>query len=50
MKTRSCTDPLCCVIFLLFIITIVALGAYGFTEGDISKLTTPFDSEGNQCG
>lgn len=50
MKDRSCTDCPCCLVFLAFIVTIVGLGAYGFTEGDIGKIKTPFDQAGNMCG
>ena len=49
-RDRECTDVLCCLVFLAFIVATVGLAAWGFKDGDPQKLLTPFDSYGNQCG
>ena len=50
IENRGCTDCLCCIIFVAFIIAWFAIGFYGFANGDPLLLTYPFDSNGNQCG
>jgi hypothetical protein len=50
LKNRQCTDIPCCIVFLAFLVTIVGLGYVGFMEGDTSKLATPFDFNGRECG
>lgn len=47
---RSCTDVWMCIIFFLFFVGMFATAIYGYIHGDPSKLITPFDSDGNQCG
>ena len=47
---RSCTDILCCFVFLAFIIGMVILSVFGFQQGDPMRILTPFDSKGNRCG
>ena len=47
---RTCTDKLCCLIFIIFIASVVAITGYAFTEGDPRKIITPYDSVGNLCG
>ena len=47
---RTCTDKLCCLVFIIFIASIVAITGYAFTEGDPRKIITPFDSQGHLCG
>lgn len=47
---RSCTDVLCCIIFLVFIASMVGITGYAVTQGDPRKIITPFDSVGNRCG
>lgn len=49
-KKRSCTDPLCFLLFLAFIAGWVAVAVMGFMGGDISKVLYPTDSDGNICG
>ncbi len=38
------------LIFFIFFCGMFATAAYGYAKGDPSKLLTPFDSKGNQCG
>ena len=50
VENRKCTDVLCCLIFLAFIIAWFICGFYGFSNGDPTLLTYPYDSDDNQCG
>ena len=47
---RSCTDCLCCVAFLAFIVVMLGISGWALGEGDPTNIITPFDSVGNQCG
>lgn len=50
VENRRCTDILCCLIFIAFIIAWVVCGFYGFSNGNPYLLTYPFDCDDNQCG
>ena len=50
VKNRRCTDILCCLIFTCFFIAMIAVGVYGFSNGDPGLVLYPYDSSGNQCG
>ncbi|XP_052586249.1 choline transporter-like protein 5 isoform X4 [Peromyscus californicus insignis] len=47
---RSCTDVLCCMIFLLFVTGYVLLGLVAWTHGDPRRVAYPTDSQGHFCG
>jgi choline transporter-like protein 2/4/5 len=47
---RSCTDMLCCLIFVAFIASMFFITGYAVSEGDPVRIITPFDSVGNRCG
>ena len=47
---RTCTDVICCLVFMVFLVTMVGLSFIGFTKGDPLRLLTPYDSVGNMCG
>ncbi|KAM6920116.1 choline transporter-like protein 5-A [Lycodopsis pacificus] len=47
---RSCTDILCCVIFIIVILSYVALGIVARLHGDPRKVLHPTDSYGQFCG
>merc|ERR1711935_106257 len=49
-KSRGCTDIICCIVFLGFIVFWIALAALAFQKGDPYKLIRPTDSNGNICG
>lgn len=49
-EDRSCTDILCCLIFLVFIVAMVGCSGYAIHNGDPERILTPFDSDGNACG
>ena len=50
VENRRCTDVFCCLIFIAFLIAWLICGFYGFSHGNPSLLTHPFDSDDNQCG
>jgi choline transporter-like protein 2/4/5 len=47
---RSCTDTLCCILFLVFIASLVGVTGYSIKNGNPLAMITPFDSDGHQCG
>ncbi|KAK3735707.1 hypothetical protein QZH41_010152 [Actinostola sp. cb2023] len=50
IKNRSCTDIPCCILFVLYIIGMLALGGAAFYMGNPYKLLNSVDSFGNICG
>ncbi|GFO29551.1 choline transporter-like protein 2 [Plakobranchus ocellatus] len=50
MKNRSCTDIICCAIFLTCVTGMLCCSIIGFARGDPIKLVYPTDSFGNICG
>lgn len=42
-KNRSCTDPFCCLLFIVFIVGTVAAGFYGYINGKPELLLTVYD-------
>jgi len=47
---RSCTDIICCLIFLIFTVVLVGVSGYALANGDPTAILTPYDSDGNRCG
>uniref|UniRef100_A0A8C3YF87 Choline transporter-like protein n=1 Tax=Catagonus wagneri TaxID=51154 RepID=A0A8C3YF87_9CETA len=47
---RNCTDVLCCMIFILFIIGYILLGLVAWVNGDPRRVAYPTDSQGHFCG
>ncbi|KAM9350010.1 choline transporter-like protein 5-A [Symphorus nematophorus] len=50
VRRRSCTDVLCCLIFIIVILSYVALGIVAWLHGDPKKVLHPTDSYGQFCG
>ncbi|XP_032241921.2 choline transporter-like protein 4 isoform X2 [Nematostella vectensis] len=50
IEDRSCTDIICCLIFVAYIVGMVVVGIVAFAEGDINRLLLPTDSQGKVCG
>ncbi|XP_048587230.1 choline transporter-like protein 4 [Nematostella vectensis] len=50
IKNRSCTDIPCCILFVLYVLGMVALGIAAYTMGNPYKLLNSVDSYGNICG
>lgn len=47
---RGCTDLLCCLIFMAFLVGMVGVSGYGYLKGDPYLLLTPWDADSNGCG
>ena len=50
IKNRGCTDVICLLLFLAFIGGWIAVGIYGFSNGNPATLIYPSDSSGRSCG
>ncbi|KAM6217071.1 choline transporter-like protein 5 [Rhynchocyon petersi] len=50
VEDRKCTDVLCCILFLFFIIGYILLGLAAWVHGDPRRMAYPTDSEGHFCG
>ncbi|XP_075834889.1 choline transporter-like protein 4 [Microtus pennsylvanicus] len=50
IKNRSCTDIICCVLFLLFILGYIAVGLVAWVYGDPRQVLYPRNSTGAYCG
>lgn len=50
IQNRGCTDILCCLIFVAFIVVLVGVGSYGLSNGKPMNLLTTFDTDGKMCG
>ena len=50
ISDRSCTDILCCLVFVAFLTGMVFVGGYGFLNGNPRLLLTTWDYDGNPCG
>ena len=42
---RKCTDAFCCIIFTLFLGTMLSLTIYGYVSGDPGKLVAPIAAD-----
>jgi len=49
LQKRSCTDVICLLLFITFIVAWAGVGIYAFTHGDPSKLLSPTNSQGQKC-
>lgn len=47
---RGCTDILCCLIFVAFLVGMVGSSGYGYLYGDPNLLLTSWDGLGRGCG
>lgn len=50
IQKRSCTDVICCLLFLIFFAGMIACTVIGYARGDPYKLILPTDSKGQICG
>ncbi|XP_020630199.1 choline transporter-like protein 2 [Orbicella faveolata] len=46
IKDRSCTDWICCILFVLYVVGMVVLGIVAYVKGNPYKLLNSVDSEG----
>nr|XP_048293868.1 choline transporter-like protein 4 [Myodes glareolus] len=50
IKNRGCTDIICCVLFLLFILGYIGVGLVAWVYGDPRQVLYPRNSTGAYCG
>uniref|UniRef100_A0A4W4GSJ5 Choline transporter-like protein n=1 Tax=Electrophorus electricus TaxID=8005 RepID=A0A4W4GSJ5_ELEEL len=50
IQNRSCTDIICCILFILAILSYIVLGILAWSQGDPRKVIYPTDSSGQFCG
>ncbi|KAM5325495.1 choline transporter-like protein 4 isoform 2-T2 [Glossophaga mutica] len=50
IKNRVCTDVICCVLFLLFILGYIVVGIVAWVYGDPRQVLYPRNSTGAYCG
>jgi choline transporter-like protein 2/4/5 len=50
IKNRSCTDIICCLLFIVALCAMLITGVLAFSWGNPKRLLYPTDSHGNSCG
>ncbi|KAL2791592.1 choline transporter-like protein 4 isoform 2 [Daubentonia madagascariensis] len=50
IKNRGCTDVICCILFLLFIVGYIVVGIVAWMYGDPQQVLYPRNSTGAYCG
>ncbi|XP_047669534.1 choline transporter-like protein 2 isoform X1 [Tachysurus fulvidraco] len=50
IQNRSCTDVLCCLLFILALMGYFAVGILAWSQGDPRKVIYPTNSRGQFCG
>uniref|UniRef100_A0A0P6JDY4 Choline transporter-like protein n=1 Tax=Heterocephalus glaber TaxID=10181 RepID=A0A0P6JDY4_HETGA len=50
IKNRGCTDVICCLLFLVFILGYIAVGIVAWVYGDPRQVLYPRNSTGAYCG
>ncbi|XP_024861851.1 choline transporter-like protein 2 isoform X1 [Kryptolebias marmoratus] len=50
IQNRSCTDILCCILFIIALLGYFAVGILAWSQGDPKKVIYPTDSRGQFCG
>ncbi|CAL1537804.1 unnamed protein product [Lymnaea stagnalis] len=50
IKNRSCTDIICCIIFIVFLVGMAVVSIIGYARGNPYRLVYPTDSQGDICG
>ena len=47
---RSCTDIICLLLFIVYMLGWIAVGIYGFMHGNPWRIIYPSNSDGDICG
>ena len=47
---RSCTDVLCCLLFIINVAVLIGFAMYGYTNGDANNVYRGVDQKSNICG
>ncbi|XP_059622813.1 choline transporter-like 2 isoform X2 [Phlebotomus argentipes] len=50
LKNRSCTDVICLLLFVFFLVGWGVVAYYAYRNGDLDRLLVPTDSQNNRCG
>ncbi|XP_034055867.1 choline transporter-like protein 2 isoform X1 [Gymnodraco acuticeps] len=50
IQNRSCTDIVCCILFIIALLGYFAVGILAWSQGDPRKVIYPTDSRGQFCG
>lgn len=50
VENRECTDLICCLIFLAFLVGMVGVSGYGLVYGDPNRFLIMWDADGRGCG
>ncbi|KAK3768435.1 hypothetical protein RRG08_053427 [Elysia crispata] len=50
IRNRSCTDIICCFLFVLCLLGMIVVSIIGYAHGDPYRLVYPTDSQGDICG
>ncbi|XP_053577958.1 choline transporter-like protein 4 [Bombina bombina] len=50
IKSRSCTDIICCILFMVFLLGYMAVGILAWLYGDPRQVIFPRNSTGMYCG
>ena len=50
VENRECTDLICCLVFLAFLVGMVGVSGYGLVYGDPNRFLIMWDSDGRGCG
>ncbi|KAM9784405.1 choline transporter-like protein 2 isoform X1 [Syngnathus typhle] len=50
LQKRSCTDIVCCILFIVAIVCYIGVGILAWSQGDPRKVIYPTDSRGQFCG
>jgi hypothetical protein len=49
-KDRKCQDPICLILFLIFLGAMLGCTIYGISNGDVKKMMAPYDYQNRFCG
>lgn len=49
-ENRECTDLICCLVFLAFIVGMVGVSGYGLVYGEPELMLTMWDADKKGCG
>jgi len=49
-QKRKCTDVLCCIVFVCFMVSMICFSIVGYMNGEIDKMLAPVDGNGRLCG
>lgn len=47
---RGCTDIICCIVFVVFIVAFLGISGYAFAKGNPKKVLAPYDPDHRACG